>query len=423
MNTKRVKYNKYFNLRYLFNSASISALLIVLLSGCASKGFLSESISPDLYSNFPKLDVSVYERNPVFLVYGDNRPSYRAYEKLIFEKNNWTKKKALLFPIYAPWLILNEFYGSINYFRGNPKFGRNESRAVLTHLYAEIENNNIDFIAHTGDMVTNGSYASHWEYFLKETGINIPVMQRVPLFPAAGNHDYPNHKEYGEANFNTVFPDSKFYTKRFKDLLLLFIDSTIILDQDGHIESKDEQDRLFRKWIVSPEGSNSSSWLERELESSKEKYKILIMHHPLVSFGKHFDDWQNNDWGNNISEKRNEMFKVLKKYHVNGIFAGHEHYYEHNLISYEEDDISYQMHVIVTGGGGSPQRPLTSEKSVAENIKIEQNIGYNVQMLKRDKAYNYCIVTVTENGIEVTVKSVHGKNADSTEIIDQFKIY
>ena len=227
---------------------------------------MSESVPPELYNNFPKLDVSVYDRNPVFLVYGDNRPSYRAYEKLVFSKNNWSKQKLLIFPIYAPWLILNDLYGSINYFRGTPVFGRDESRAVLTQLYAEIENNNIDFIAHTGDIVTNGSYASHWEYFLRETGIEIPVLQRVPIYPAAGNHDYPNHKEYGEANFNRVFPNSKFYTKRFKDILLIFIDSTIILDQDGHLGSRDEQDRLFRKWFVSQAGSAEASWLEQKLE-------------------------------------------------------------------------------------------------------------------------------------------------------------
>ncbi|MCH8928095.1 MAG: metallophosphoesterase [Candidatus Marinimicrobia bacterium] len=384
---------------------------------------MSESVPPELYNNFPKLDVSVYDRNPVFLVYGDNRPSYRAYEKLVFSKNNWSKQKLLIFPIYAPWLILNDLYGSINYFRGTPVFGRDESRAVLTQLYAEIENNNIDFIAHTGDIVTNGSYASHWEYFLRETGIEIPVLQRVPIYPAAGNHDYPNHKEYGEANFNRVFPNSKFYTKRFKDILLIFIDSTIILDQDGHLGSRDEQDRLFRKWFVSQAGSAEASWLEQKLESSNEKYKIIFMHHPLISFGKHSGDWRRDNWGNNISGKRDEIFKVLKKNHVNAIFAGHEHYYEHNLLSYEEEEISYQMHIVITGGGGTPVRPLTSNESVMEKIKIEQNMGYNVQMLKREEAYNYCVVTVTENGIEVIVKSVNGRNADSTGIIEQFKIF
>ncbi len=65
--------------------------------------------------------------------------------------------------------------------------------------------------------------------------------------------------------------------------------------------------------------SRQLQWLEQQLSTSNDPWKIVIMHHPLYSTGKAH--------GPSLS-LRQVLEPLLVKYGVSVVFAGHEHFYE-----------------------------------------------------------------------------------------------
>jgi len=394
--------------------------IVLLASGCARKGLVSESVAPELYDIMRELPDSTHNRNPVFLVYGDHRPSWRVLEGFL-DKRNWSIKRWLLFPVFLPGLLFNATFGGTAYIRHVPDVGSKMRKKVLDQIYEEVKKGDIDFIAHTGDIVENGTYHTQWEDFLIETAVEKPVMNLVPYYPAPGNHERPNEEIYGKPNYDTVFPNSRFYTKKFKDVIMIFLDSGVLFDQKGDFSSFTVQDSLYRKYIVSGAGSTEPSWLEEQLASAREKYKIILIHHPLFSYGKHSRDWDKT-WGINIKQKRKEIIELFKKYKVQLIIAGHEHFYEHNVLKYKEEDVLYKMHIVVTGGGGTPIRPLVPMSKVNNWLERDIQYGYDVSMLNREEEYHYCIVSTSENGINIEVIKVDASEIENKIILDEFLI-
>ena len=395
-------------------------IALLLIGSCARKGYVSDSVRPELYDFKRELPASTHERNPVFLVYGDHRPSWRVQEGFL-DKRNWSKKRLLLFPVFLPGLLFNATFGGTAYLRGVPDVGSEMRRKVLNQIYEEVSRGDIDFIVHTGDMVQNGTYHRQWEDFLIETAVEKPVMKLVPYYPTPGNHDRPNEKVYGRHNYDAVFPNSRFYTKKFKDVIMIFLESGVLFDQKGDFSSLTVQDSLYRKYIVSGPDSKKPSWLEEQLASAQEKYKIILIHHPLFSYGKHSRDWDTT-WGLNLKQKRKEITQLFKKYKVQLIIAGHEHYYEHNVLKFVSEGKDYNMHILVTGGGGTPVRSLVSLRKVNKWLERDMHDGYEVEMVNRAEEYHYCIVSVSENGINIEVVSVEGGETENRIILEEFLI-
>ena len=395
-------------------------IALLLIGSCARKGYVSDSVRPELYDFKRELPASTHERNPVFLVYGDHRPSWRVQEGFL-DKRNWSKKRLLLFPVFLPGLLFNATFGGTAYLRGVPDVGSEMRRKVLNQIYEEVSRGDIDFIVHTGDMVQNGTYHRQWEDFLIETAVEKPVMKLVPYYPTPGNHDRPNEKVYGRHNYDAVFPNSRFYTKKFKDVIIIFLESGVLFDQKGDFSSLTVQDSLYRKYIVSGPDSKKPSWLEEQLASAQEKYKIILIHHPLFSYGKHSRDWDTT-WGLNLKQKRKEITQLFKEYKVQLIIAGHEHYYEHNVLKFVSEGKDYNMHILVTGGGGTPVRSLVSLRKVNKWLERDMHDGYEVEMVNRAEEYHYCIVSVSENGINIEVVSVEGGETENRIILEEFLI-
>lgn len=239
-------------------------------------------VQPHLYEFKRELPDSTHKQNPVFIAYGDNRPSWRADEGFL-ASSNWTRKRILLFPFFLPGLLFNGIYGGTAYIKHAPDLGQGMRKNVLEQIYKEVRKGDIDFIAHTGDIIENGSYFTQWEEFLTEANIELPVMKLVPYYPAPGNHERPHEKTYGKQNYDTVFPNLRFYTKKFKDAILIFLDSTTLLDQKGDIASFTVQDSFYAEYFVSDSVGAKPSWLEEQLTAAEEKYKIVVLHHPLLS--------------------------------------------------------------------------------------------------------------------------------------------
>ena len=390
------------------------------IGSCARKGYVSDSVRPELYDFERELPASTHDRNPVFLVYGDHRPSWRVQEGFT-DKRNWSGKRLLFFPVFLPGLLFNATFGGMAYLRHVPDVGSGMRKKVLNQIYDEVDKGDIDFIVHTGDMVENGTYHDQWEDFLIETAVEKPLMKLVPYYPTPGNHERPNENVYGRYNYDIVFPNSRFYTKKFKDVILIFLESGLLFDQKGDFSSFTAQDSLYKKYMVSGAGSKKPSWLEEQLASAQEKYKIIVIHHPLFSYGKHSRDWD-KPWGPNLNQKRKEIIQLFKEHKVQLIIAGHEHFYEHNILKFVSEGKNYNMHILVTGGGGTPLRPLVPLIKVKNWLERDMKDGYEVEMVNRAEEYHYCIVSVSENGINIEVVSVDDGEIKNRIILEEFFI-
>lgn len=157
----------------------------------------------------------------------------------------------------------------------------------------------IDFVLHTGDVSLNGS---KWDF---RGWKKIQRLIKYPVIAAIGNHD-----------------DRKFFEKYCGARQLAFLDRNsyfIVADN-----AEDGPDLI---------------WLEERLkEGQKYDHTFVIMHKPPCD--PYQQEWYNIDnapWAYRLR-------KLLAKYHVKMVFAGHKHMFKHQRF----DGVDY----ITTGGGG-----------------------------------------------------------------------
>jgi Calcineurin-like phosphoesterase len=156
---------------------------------------------------------------------------------------------------------------------------------------------------------------------------------KVKFYASLGNHDVREQRFYKLFNM-----DGKLYYS-FKP---------------------DKQDVRFFALDSTYRQREQIQWLEKELESSNEKWKIPYFHHPLYSSGdRHGSDL---DW-------REAVEPLFVKYNVSVVFAGHDHFYERLK---PQRDIVY----FVTGSGGQLRRG-----------NIDRRTGLTAQGFDTDQAF------------------------------------
>ena len=182
----------------------------------------------------------------------------------------------------------------------------------------------------------------------------------IPFYAALGNHDDPNQRFYKPFGMN----GQRFYTFQKKDSRFFALDSNYM--------DKDQQ-----------------SWLEKELSASNSKWKIAYFHHPLYSSGA--------THGSEV-DLRTIIEPLFKKYNVNLVFAGHEHFYER---------IKPQGGIYYFTAGGSAK--LRSGDIRAGTLTAK---GFDTEQ-------SFMMVELDGDVMRFQTISKHGKRIDSGEITRQ----
>lgn len=157
-----------------------------------------------------------------------------------------------------------------------------------------------EFLLCAGDLVERPIDACWDQMFSSIDSIG----QAMPVLNAAGNHDYLKAPIYYlERRFSLVFSyfldsmvdDNQLYTLNYGDIQFFVLDST-------------------REFLFLPA---QRKWLQQKLMSSHAKWKIVVIHHPLLSVqGKNknlIQKWAFND--------------LIEKYKVDMVLQGHQHAY------------------------------------------------------------------------------------------------
>lgn len=104
------------------------------------------------------------------------------------------------------------------------------------------------------------------------------------------------------------------------------------------------------------------TWLENSLRSSRAMWKVAAMHHPLYSSGKkHGSD----------PSLRGTLEPLFTRYHVQVVFAGHDHVYERTKL---QNGIEY----FITGAGGKMRRGDIDMKSPLRAASYDQDNSFMI---------------------------------------------
>jgi len=379
-------------------------IIIILTISCARVGLISDHYPESFYKVNRKLLENKIVSNNTFIIYSDNQAGWRVRD-VFLKKSNWTKWQMAIFPFYELYLVGNGVVGTVNFFRHTPDYGSGERAMVRDAIYDQARLSDAALILNLGDIAAHdGRRYSHWASFLKENKIDCPLLDEIPYLPAVGNHENANNITYGFANYQAIFDYPRFYVVEFKDAVIFVIDSNYLIDQYDYLDNS-YQDELFEQWFIAPQGKKPA-WLEQQLMAYTNKpFKIVAMHHPLVSFSKHHTDWLNKSSGNNLLTKRGELLDLFKKYGVQVVFSGHDHLYQHNVLKYGNGK---QMHFLVGGGGGAHLRNLSSDKQLQKRRQDFETEGLTVTQVIQNKSYHYYVVKISDEFLDI----------QSTEVTD-----
>ncbi|MQA30609.1 MAG: metallophosphoesterase [Luteitalea sp.] len=185
----------------------------------------------------------------------------------------------------------------------------------------------------------------------------------VKFYAALGNHDKQENRFYKPWNMN----GERYYTYTKKNVRFFVLDT----------------DYLDRK---------QQDWIENELRSSDDEWKVVYFHHPLYSSG-----------GRHGSEVdlREILEPLFIKYGVNAVFAGHDHIYERIK---PQSDIYY----FVSGSAGQLRRGDLKRSALTA-------AGY-------DQEQTFMLVEIDTDALAVQAIAKSGKTVDSASMPRQKRI-
>lgn len=206
------------------------------------------------------------------------------------------------------------------------------------------------FVIKPGDLVDNGTNATHWIDFFQAS----PFVHNSTLYPVLGNHE----------NYSHLF--FSYFSLPFNERWYSFENGPV------HVVGLDSNTRNRYRLL-------QFLWLVHDLRAHHRPFTIVFFHHPVYSSSEH----------GNTTILQKIWAPVFERYHVDIVFNGHDHNYEHSLIN----GVIY----IVTGGGGSP---------------LYDN-GHSPWTVYSEKTYHYCLLTVNSSTLLFEAKKPDGFVFDS----------
>jgi Icc-related predicted phosphoesterase len=245
----------------------------------------------------------------------------------------------------------------------DPKDTEPANPPVRQALVQAIAQTNPAFISLTGDIVYNGYDKDDWKVWDDETAVW--RANKIPVYPALGNHDLHGDEKIALANYFQRFPDlkkSRYYSLRAANTMMLVLDSSL-----------DE--------ISGPQGQ----WLTQKLDHlpGDVDFVFIVLHHPPYTSSS---DAKMFGGGHSSRTQERALAKMLEARQRNQrarivVFSGHVHNYERH----EHGGITY----FVTAGAGAHAYP------------IERAVGDPFQ--SKDVNYHYLMVDVDRGSLKITM--------------------
>jgi uncharacterized protein (TIGR03437 family) len=238
-----------------------------------------------------------------------------------------------------------------------------QQKALIPLMGAE---SGVSFLLHTGDLAyPQGSFALYDSNYF---GLNASLFGRLPTFATPGNHDYMVDSAAAFVA-SQVAPQcgvnatdaGRYYSFDWGDAHFTSIDSNLLPTASV--------DRML-------------AWLENDLRSTRNFWKIVFLHHPPYPTGHHLGDPI-------CATVRARVNPILERNGVQLVLAGHEHGYERSLPLVADQAVQGGLGTtyVISGGGGADLHDVNAGGQTAIALS----------------AYNYLRVSI--DGITMTVRA------------------
>jgi len=248
---------------------------------------------------------------------------------------------------------------------------KTEQKKIAKIMGDFAEQNEIDFIATTGDIIHYCIIKSVYDEDLNQKFENIysaKSLHDIPWYVVLGNHEYDDdvqtYLDYSEVSKRWNMP-AYYYsiTKKLppqnEECLFVFIDTTPLIDRyRGRAKNPDVEKQDMAAQL---------EWIETTLSSSSAKWKIVVGHHPVYA----------EDTDNEESEKVDMQSRVeplLEKYDVDFYISGHVHNFQHIK------NTASNVHFVVNSSA-SKTRPV---KEIEGTLFCDQAPGFSVFSVSTD---------------------------------------
>ncbi len=238
------------------------------------------------------------------------------------------------------------------------------------------------FISIGGDIAYRGDNVNDWKVWDAETAVWRE--DKIPVYPALGNHDLYGDQKIALANYFERFPDlrsNRYYSVLAANTLLLMLDSS--LD-----EISGEQGR----------------WLAHELDNvpADVDFVCLVLHHPP------YTDSSDQLFGGGHSARPAEqaLARMLQERQAHTrarfvVIAGHVHNYER----YEHGGVTY----FVSGGGAA--HPYMVPRKSGDPL-FGKAVNYHYLLVEVDRGK----MKITMHRLEMADGKAAWTTPDSVEI-------
>lgn len=197
---------------------------------------------------------------------------------------------------------------------------RGDRDGIFPQILAAVDNSDMEFLLHTGDMVNRDS-PGEWNAYREAT-----ASFRKPMSVVIGNHELYGGGKPGKFAERFGLPGTS-WSFNYKDAHFAIVDNAKGTFPD-----------------------NTLAWLDRDL-AAHPKGKggittlIVAMHVPPASEGL-----QPHGTVSDYGERSTKLLSILKRHGVNAVLSGHEH------MQYVEDWDGVLL--LVSGGAGAPLVPF-----------------------------------------------------------------
>jgi 3',5'-cyclic AMP phosphodiesterase CpdA len=226
--------------------------------------------------------------------------------------------------------------GGVNYFLVVGDWGRNgqgDAQNVADWMGVVAHQLNARFVISTGDNFYCCGVASTEDYQWVSSFENVfrSHSLQIPWYVTLGNHDYQgNVQAQIDARYGVRF---------------VFIDTSPLIG--SYYSQRENYPDLHLQ-----DTTRQLVWLDSVLTHARERWKVVVGHHPIYSVGDH---------GSEPDMKR-MVERILEKHHVNIYFAGHDH----SLQSLQREG-SPIRHLI--SGGGSEHTSVKEDPAITRYAK------------------------------------------------------
>jgi predicted phosphodiesterase len=268
---------------------------------------------------------------------GDNNPNEWSTERSFISGVNKTDFTSFNFIAYGDTRTINA-----------------DREAVLNAINWEVNNSDVKFILHVGDIIENYDNLTQWNDWFEDAE---SVSSKVPIMTVEGNHDtggnYWGVQYYNPQNgplmgdINSSGGQENDYTYWFIYGNVFFIN----LDEDFHYADTEHSDY---NWL-----GNTLEYANRLRLLQKIHWVVMQWHHP--PYNSHTRNGEDLDI-------QNYLCPFIEERDVDVVFTGHEHFYEReyqlsspdgivennaSVISQNiKDSVPGTIYMIVGGGGG-----------------------------------------------------------------------